>query len=421
MILTTILTIIKDNIKMTIDISESKVPSSVADRMINLRLLHLRECAEIWSESESIEKFIMVCNEKKIDFRWQNPLDETLFALEFKEKGWVKYLIAFGPRIAEAVKEGNPYLFWYEGIPPFYNPSNSSMMLQPFINNRIIIKVPKKQRVKYIENNKIVESKEYLTGFQQAIALTIFAAEDPAVFTSKQEINQNLTYKSGAETMCTLDLSEKEYNIKTGLFVADSGRYSVYFSPAYKEYRKLFDLPAIVPRDPTQLIPEILAPEQPKKSFNLDNNSSGLYFSISAGIRNLLTTMWTEDSIWNLVITSKEFFDQHKPGQTVKLINELLDTTYPLHFDLVFMEDEHAHYVLDKKTGKGSWKWMYDNEFVSKFQEGSDIEAGVPYPTSKLPLQIIEYTIPSPPQNEGMAPIALMNYDVDDYGMPFTC
>lgn len=407
---------------MTKDRAELEVPSSVADRMINLRLLHLRECAEIWSESQNIEDFINECNGKKIDFRWQDPLNETLFALKFKDKNWVKYLKAFGPRIAEeAAKEGNPYLFWYEGIPPFYNPSTSSMMLQPFINNRIIIKVPKKQRVKYIENDLIVESKEYLSGFQQAIALTSFAADDPAVFSAKQKSNHNLTYKSGAETMYTLDLSEKEYNINTGLFVADSGRYSVYFSSAYKEYRKLFDLPPIVPRDPTQLIAEMLAPEQPKKSFNLDNDSSGLYFSISAGIRNLLTTMWTEDSIWDLVITSKEFFNQHKPGQTVKLINELLDTTYPLHFDLVLMEDEHAHYILDKNTGKGSWKWIYTPEFVSQFQDGSDIKAGVPYSISKLPLQIIEYTIPTPPQNEGMAPIALMNYDVDDYGMPFTC
>ncbi|WP_028862615.1 hypothetical protein [Psychromonas aquimarina] len=407
---------------MTIDKSETEIPGSVADRMINLRLLHLRECAEIWSESESIENFIITCNEKKIDFRWQDPLDETVFDIKFKDKAWVKFLKAYGPKKAgEPVKEGNPYLFWYEGIPPFYNPSNSSMILQPYINNRIIIKVPKKQNVKYFENGQIVESEECLTGFQQAIALTNIVADDPALFSAKQQSNQNLTYKSGAETMYTLDLSEKEYNINTGLFVADSGRYSVYFSPAYKEYRKLFDLPPIVPHDPTQLIPEILAPEQPEKSFNLDNNSSGLYFSLSAGLRNLLTTMWTNDSIWDLAITTKERLEQHKPGQTVKLINDLLDTTYPLHFDLVIMEDEHAHYVLDKDTGKGSWIWIYSEDFVSKFKEGSDIKAGVAYPTSKLPLQMIEYTIPTPPQNESMAPIALMNYDVDDYGMPFTC
>ncbi|MGF1737879.1 hypothetical protein [Photobacterium satsumensis] len=416
----------------------------VAGKMINLRLLHLRECAQIWSESANIESFIEMCNthtlnsagklikltdtddkSECIDFRYQNPLDTEIFGSKFEGQYWVDYMIAAGPKDpTKVVSKKNHYMFWQEGIAPYYNPASSSAMVQPYINNRLIIKVPKKQTLNTISGQRINKGKESLSGFEQTIALSVAAGNYPSFFTTCSEGDKSVTYESGAQSMGDLALSENKFNIETDLFIAHTGLYSLYFSKAYAKFRHNVGLPPLDRHEPTQLIPELLAPGQPQRSYNLNNDADGLYFGLSAGVRNLVTMMWAENNLWDLLITKPEQLDQHKPGQTVKLVNELLDTTYPLHFDLILMEDEHAVYAFDEDDRtEGRWYWVYEQELTSSFDGESqkDVEPNVPYLRPKLPLQIVQYSIPHPPENEGMAPIALMNYDVDDEGFPFTC
>ncbi|PKG39284.1 hypothetical protein [Psychromonas sp. Urea-02u-13] len=374
---------------------------NIPEKLTSLRQLHLRSSAKIWSESESIEQFLVTCNSEELDFRFQDPSDYS----EFKDKYWVTFMKELGPKnpLKVACKD-NPYLFWYEGVVPFFNTTNGEYLVQPYINNSIVLKLPKAPEV---------------GGYELANALSSYSAISSWLFTDEDPQKQKeFEYKnSGANTLGDLHFTEELFNTDPELFIKNVGRYSVYFSPAYaifyeKEYGKplLYD-------NPTELIANSLAPIQPKPSYDL-NNDTGTYLSFGAAMQKLVALMWTDNDVWKLIITKDK--DAHKPGQTIKLIEQLLGYNYPFYLDLVLEEDENI--VYDQAQDK--WVWLYDEETCNSLvhkQGERGLKAGKKYNNPQLPLQELILAIPAPPKQASLSPVALMSYNTDNSGYPFSC
>lgn len=377
---------------------------NIPEKLTSLRQLHLRSSAKIWSESESIEQFIVTCNSDDLDFRFQDPSDYQ----EFQDKYWVTFMKELGPKDPLLVaSEENPYLFWYEGVVPFFNSTNGEYLVQPYINNSIVLKLPKRPPESEVDGYELANA---LSSYS-AISSWLFTDEDP-------EKQKEFKYKnSGANTLGDLHFTEEIFNTEPELFIKNVGRYSVYFSPAYAEfYEKQYGKPLLYD-NPTELIANSLAPIQPKPSYDL-NNDSGTYLSFGAAMQKLVALMWTDNDVWQLIITKDKA--AHKPGQTIKLIEQLLGYNYPFYLDLVLEEDENISY---EKT-RDKWVWTYNEEtcgsLVHKTTERGLI-AGKQYNNPQLPLQELVLVIPAPPKQASLAPVALMSYDTDNSGYPFSC
>jgi len=165
-----------------------------------------------------------------------------------------------------------------------------------------------------------------------------------------------------------------------------------------------------------ELIPTILDPKVPRPSYDLSDDAS-LYISFGAVMANLVSLLWTNEDMQKLFITKD--LDSHKPGQTIKLLKDILEYDYPFHLDLLLFEDEDAIYSEDE-SGRGNWSWQYDEQTCNAFEEGL-LNPDTRYDNPQLPLQGMELVVPVPPKVEAMEPVALNRYNIDDSAFPFTC
>ena len=389
-------------------------PLNILTDLTRLRDLHLQSIAQIWTDSDGIEQFISQCNKENLDFRTVDP--SSFNGESFKDKYWVKMLLQLGPKNPEQTVEikkiddegdYNTYLFWYEEIAPYYNELSGQYMLQPYLNNRITLKLPKKPVVPAGENES-----HFLTR-----AIASFIHESPWMFNEKLESQQSLTYKdSKASSLGDLSLVEDFFGYECALFIKAYGRYCVYFSAAYQEfYQQKYNKPLDC-RSPVELIPTILDPKVPRPSYDLSDDAS-LYISFGAVMANLVSLLWTNEDMQKLFITKD--LDSHKPGQTIKLLKDILEYDYPFHLDLLLFEDEDAIYSEDE-SGRGNWSWQYDEQTCNAFEEGL-LNPDTRYDNPQLPLQGMELVVPVPPKVEAMEPVALNRYNIDDSAFPFTC
>lgn len=389
-------------------------PLNILTDLTRLRDLHLQSIAQVWTESDEIELFISQCNKEGLDFRTVSPV--SFNDGYYKDMYWVKMLIQLGPKKpAEAMEvkriddsgEFNRYLFWYEQIAPYYNEISGQYMLQPYLNNTITLRLPKKP----------LASDNTSDGYFQTRAIASFIHNSPWMFNEKQDCQAPLTYKAtGASTLGDLSMVEDFFDYDCALFIQAYARYCVYFSKAYQEFYERKYNKKLDHSSPVELIPTLLDPKVPKPSYDLSDDAS-LYISFGAVMANLISLLWTNDDLRKMFITSD--INSHKPGQTIKLLKDLMEYDYPFHLDLILLEDDHAIYT-EEVNGKGNWHWQYDQTTCDAFV-GDTLRPDTIYNYPQLPLQGMDLVVPVPPTIEAIAPVALNRYNVDDSAFPFTC
>jgi len=427
----------------------------------------------MWNEKDSIEKFIRKCTENDLDFRFEDPADYGL-----EKKYWAKVLKRVGPKYphrevepkkitkGEDSPKDNPYLFWLLETVPYYNQLRARYVLQPFQNNTIAIKLPKRPTTP----EGMTKEQE---GWWLSQAIAAYSQISPWMFIMSE--TPGLTNKvSGASSVGDLTYSEDYFGLQTKLFIRGVEQFSVYFMKSYQEYYlKKTGKPLVYKKD-VEVYESLLAPNPPDPSYDLSNASS-IYLSFGAAMLNLVSLIWNSEEMWKMVITKEEDIHKYEPGQTVLLINELLGYEYPFHFDFVILEDKEADFVSRKVAYSHNkkkkiednpvwkpnedlidwlWTWKYDGDeykgwsptgykevkveeeylnstesFIQAVHNIADYEVqmepefhrDVYYPSPRFPLQQLWQVCPYPPTSSEAAPIALNRYNIDDSKYPFTC
>ncbi|PHS05747.1 MAG: hypothetical protein COA88_11815 [Kordia sp.] len=398
------------------------------NRVMNLRQIHIQSVAEVWSETEEIENFIKnakcdpaFTGEKEgQDYKYINPvkwLNDQ--GKDSNNSYWTKMVVKLGPKdptkkVIHSLDDDldNPYYFWYEGVSPFFNISNGNYMLQPYLNNRIVIKVPSRPRFR---SNASINS---------SIAIAAYFAASPSLFGKRNETQENKIYSgSGGSTVGHLDLMEETFGINSNLFIKLEERYTSKFT--FNKFK--------------QSLSNVLTPLGPEKnkqpSFDLAD-SPALYNSFAAALQSLVALMWSSDEIYEAIITKPEDLKKEfNGGSTIQLMNELLGYEYPFSLDLIIMEDKDVAFHLDPvvdvvgldKPEKNCWLWKYDEKVCEELEansseaDGCAIKLDKYYLHPQIPLQTLQLVIPMKPRDNSIAPVALTRYNVDSSGYPFSC
>ncbi|GAA3934184.1 hypothetical protein [Litoribacillus peritrichatus] len=388
-----------------------KDPFHTLNKITTLRQLHIQSIAQIWSESDEITKFIEEAGE---DYKSINPTEWVCpesGEKPYQESFWARLTVKLGPvKVFDKLSNENPYRFWYKGVAPIFNSSNGGYMVQPFVNNRIIIKLPKKP--------------ENLSPTELTKAIAAYFVSSPGLFGDSHISQHDLNFKnSGASVLGDLNILQEQFQLNSGLFIKMVTRFT-------SEYNF----------DPVeQTIDSVIVPQVDVHSTYDLSDSPSVYNSFGAAMQNLLALMWSSEEIRKAVITKPEDIEKHPPGQTVRIIKELIGYEYPFLLDLIIEEDNDTAFfdkvnLVDRDSGvvsvkeaqgglelRNRWVWRYDQETIDQLDSKGNLSPSDYYIFPKIPLQTLEMVVPIQPQLKDNSPVALSRYNVDSAGFPFSC